>query len=719
MIWPGEDELGMQPENSPPSRQGTPHQDWQLPNRLIHEASPYLLQHARNPVDWYPWGEDAFVRAAQEHKPIFLSIGYSTCHWCHVMAHESFEDRKIAAQLNETCVCIKVDREERPDIDAVYMSICQQMTGQGGWPLTIIMTPDKKPFFAGTYFPPVRRMGMAGLSDILTQVQTLWRDKNEDLKQSAEQVARSGETEPLVPGSARPAETTLLTQGYEELSVRFDPVYGGFGTAPKFPTPHALIFLIRYWHRTGDPHALLMAEKTLLEIRKGGIFDHIGYGIHRYSTDSRWRVPHFEKMLYDQALMVMACTEAYAATKNPEYRTIAGEIIDYVTRDLLSPEAAFFSAEDADSPEGEGAFYLWTYDEFKEILGDDDAAYAAKIFHIPTNDTSGTGETGPDRNILYLTGPGAMPHKDSVTLPSFRDEKSGSVRARLFAARNLRTRPARDDKILTDWNALFCAALARAGTVFEEKAYTGAACRAMEFILTRMRSGDGGLLHRYRKGQAGIGGFADDYAFTIYALLCLYDATFDARYFAVALELDKYFTAHFWDPDNGGYFTISDRAEQLITRKKETYDGAVPSCNSVALENLLRLSRMTGQDGFETRTSLQVQFCTGNIASQPSASAWFLSALDLATGPKPDVVIAGEPGHADTEAMLSVLRSEYRPSLITLLRSGGTAGEQLATLAPFTRPMAMLEGTATAYVCRDYSCLAPVTDPFVMRELLR
>jgi hypothetical protein len=718
MIRPDEDEPFMQPETSPCTAGERQQQNHPSPNRLIHEASPYLLQHAYNTVDWYPWGEEAFARATKEHKPVFLSIGYSTCHWCHVMAHESFEKPGIAAQLNKTFVCIKVDREERPDIDAVYMSICQRMTGQSGWPLTIIMTPDKKPFFAGTYFPPVRQMGMTGLSDIITQVDALWHDKNEDIIRSAEQIAHLTEIVPHEPVPARPADNSLLKKGYEEFLLRFDTEYGGFGTAPKFPTPHALCFLIRYWHRTGNSHALFMAEKTLFEIHKGGIYDHIGYGIHRYATDNRWRVPHFEKMLYDQALMVIACTEAYMATKNPDYRTMADEIIDYVIRDLLSPEGAFFSAEDADSPDGEGAYYLWTYNEFVSILGEKDAEVAAKIFHIPSGGTTGTGETDPEKHIIYETGLTTALTEDPGKTTSIAYARRESVRARLLAARNMRARPSLDDKILTDWNSLFCAALARAGTAFKTKAYIDAACSAMEFILTRMRSEEHGLLHRYRKGQAGISGFADDYAFAIHALICLYDATFDTRYFAAALELNEYFSTHFWDPAAGGYFTTSDRAERLIVRKKETYDGAIPSCNSVVLENLLRLSRMTGQPGIAHSASVLLQFCTENIGTQPSASSWFLCALDLATGPKQDVVIAGEPGRADTEAMLSVGRSNYRPSLITLLRPGNQSGDALATLAPFSRLMAMVDGKATAYVCHDYTCRAPVNDPSLLAELL-
>ena len=657
-----EDELCMQPE-TPPGAAGEQQQNHPSPNRLIHEASPYLLQHAYNPVDWYSWGEEAFVRAAKEHKPIFLSIGYSTCHWCHVMAHESFEDPGIAAQLNKTFVCIKVDREERPDIDAVYMSLCQRMTGQGGWPLTIFMTPDKKPFFAGTYFPPVNRMGMTGLSDIITRVDALWHDKNEEVIRSAEQIARSTEIVQHEPVSARPADNSLLKKGYEEFLLRFDTEYGGFGGAQNFPHPTHCVFSSVTGIAPAILHALLMAEKTLFEIHNGGIYDHIGYGIHRYSTDNRWRVPHFEKMLYDQALMVIACTEAYMATKNPDYRTMAAEIIEYVLRDLMSPEGAFFSAEDADSADGEGAYYLWSYDEFVNILGGKDAAFAAKMFHIPSGETTGTNETAPDKHIIYETGSTTTLTGETGKIKPIVREKRESVRARLLAARNMRTRPALDDKILTDWNSLFCAALARAGTAFKTKTYIDAACRAMEFLLTRMRSGDHGLLHRYRKGQAGICGFADDYAFTIHALIFLYDATFDTRYFAAALELNEYFTIHFWDSVKGGYFTTSDRAEHLIVRKKETYDGAIPSCNSVALENLLRLSRMTGQPGIAHNASVLLQFCTENIGNQPSASSWFLCALDIATGAKRDVVIAGEPGRADTEAMLSVMRSTYYPSL--------------------------------------------------------
>ncbi|HUT39212.1 MAG TPA: thioredoxin domain-containing protein [Methanoregula sp.] len=706
----------MTPEQRLPNQgPGSPEKHY---NRLIHEKSPYLLQHAGNPVDWYPWGTEAFARAERENKPVFLSIGYATCHWCHVMAHESFEDPVIADLLNKDFISIKVDREERPDIDSIYMSVCQMMTGQGGWPLTVILTPEKKPFFTGTYIPKESRFGMTGLMDLLPRITRSWQERYNDLVASAEEIAAALHQEQQSYDEDIP-DISLLHQGYDELVLRFDAEHGGFGRAPKFPAPHTLLFLLRFWKRTGTTRALTMVEKTLGAMRSGGIFDQVGGGFHRYSTDAQWRVPHFEKMLYDQALLVMAYTEAYQATRNPEFRKTAEDIISYVFRDLTSPEGAFFSAEDADSPGGEGAFYLWTAGETEKILGKDDAIVAARIFGITDAGNYQETGTGMGQNILYRTKSIAGLASSSGISKTDSEIRLESIRARLFTAREQRSRPSLDDKILADWNGLFIAALAQAARTFGNEKYLAAARRAMQFVLTRMRTPDGGLLHRYRDGEPAIPAFGDDYAFIIKALLELYESTFEPGFLSSARELNTWFVAHFWDEGQGGFFTIADTAEILLVRKKEIYDGAIPSCNSVAFENLVRLSHLTGDASDELRASELLRCFAAPVHQSPSAHAWFLCALSSAIGPVHDVVIIGERDADDTRAMITILREHYLPCVVIVYRSPEEHDLLLTSLAPFTRDLHAKEGKATAYICTGHSCVMPITEPKRMLELLR
>ena len=680
-----------------------------MQNRLIHEKSPYLLQHAKNPVDWYPWGDEAFSRAVSEDKPIFLSIGYATCHWCHVMAHESFEDAEVAAVLNRDFIAIKVDREERPDIDSVYMTVCQQMAGQGGWPLTIVMTPDKKPFFAATYIPKETRFSMMGLLTLLPRITLMWKERRSDLISSGDRVIAQIASLSISSSEIQPGEN-LLDEGYNSLLIQSDPVNGGFGNAPKFPTPHTLLFLLRYGSRKNNSRAFAMVEKTLKAIRTGGIYDHLGGGIHRYSTDAQWRVPHFEKMLYDQALLVMACTEAYQVTGNPEYKKTVEEIIGYVMRALHSPEGAFFSAEDADTPEGEGAFYVWTLKEFEHILGKEDAAHAAMVFGLSPQGNYQDSERGSGYNILLRK----LPLENiavSLQIPEPELEmRIESICSRLLAAREQRVRPSLDDKVLSDWNGLFIAALAQAGRVFDNQTYVNGAKTAMQFILTRMRIDDGGLLHRYRDGDAAITGFADDYAFIINALIELYETIFDEHYLATALKLNEYFVEHFNDTQNGGFFTVSDTAEALIIRKKEIYDGAIPSCNSVAFMNLIRLSRLTGDASLEENASALSRCFAGTVNQSPSAYTWFLCGLDQLVQPH-EIVIVGDAGAEDTKELILALRSKYLPSVMVMQFAPGAQAEALTDLAPFTRNLSMIDGKATAYVCSGHACSLPVTDP--------
>ena len=686
-------------------------------NRLIHEKSPYLLQHAQNPVNWYPWGDEAFTNAMREDKPIFLSIGYATCHWCHVMAHESFEDMSVATILNKDFICIKVDREERPDIDSVYMSVCQMLTGQGGWPLTVILTPGKKPFFAATYIPKESRFGMTGLTDLLPRISRSWQERRKDLVKTADEISTAlhREQEPS-PGCI--PDISLLDKAYEEFVVRFDADYGGFGYAPKFPTPHTLLFLLRFWKRTGNKRALAMVEKTLREMSLGGIFDQVGGGFHRYSTDAQWRVPHFEKMLYDQALLIMAYTEGYQATHSREFRKTAEEIITYTIRDLISPCGAFYSAEDADSAGCEGSFYLWTVREMEDVLGKEDAIRAMRIFNVTQSGNYHNTGTGKGQNILYrtqsltrLSSADGIPETDLELLLE-------SIRTGLFAARSQRSRPPLDDKILTDWNGLFIAALAKAARAFRNEEFLTAARKAMEFILTHMRDSNGGLLHRYRGGESAIPAFGDDYSFLIKGLIELYESTFEPYYLQSAIELNTLFLAHFLDEDNGGFFSTSDDAEILLVRKKEVYDGAIPSCNSVAFENLVRLSHLTGDIRIEEQAE-KLSRCFAPVVQQsPSAYAWYLCALDGAMGPLHDIVIVGTRDADDTRAMIEALDNHYLPNILVLCSPPGESDNLLNNIAPFTRSLNAIDGKATAYICTGHSCAIPTTDPKRMLELL-
>ena len=683
------------------------------PNRLIHEKSPYLLQHAYNPVDWHAWNEEAFQKARAENKPIFLSVGYSTCHWCHVMEKESFEDSEVAALMNEAFVSIKVDREERPDIDHVYMTVCQMMTGSGGWPLTIVMTPDKKPFFAATYIPKASRFGRPGMMELIPRISEVWRNRNKEVLESAENMTTALQSmEKENPGD--PLEAGVLDKAYQELAQRFDKTYGGFSGAPKFPTPHNFLFLLRYWMRSGRLNALNMVEKTLQEIRWGGIFDQIGFGFHRYSTDKEWLVPHFEKMLYDQAMLALAYLETYQATGNTLYADTAKEIFAYVLRDLRSPEGGFYSAEDADSEGVEGKFYVWTEQELRKILPPGDADLLVRVFHIQKEGNFREEASGKSlgANIFY-TGRSLEDMASELNV-SAQDLKKRieCARSRLFEAREKRIHPHKDDKILTDWNGLMIAALARGTQVLGEKTYADAAGSAVEFILKSMRTPDGRLLHRYRDGEAGLAAHLDDYAFMVWGLIELYEATFDARFLKTGLELNRDMLRRFWDERGGGLYFTSDDAENLIVRKKEIYDGAIPSGNAVAMLNLLRLGRFTGDTDLEDRASRLQQAFSEQVRQFPSGYTQFLCALDFSLGPAREVVIAGSVGAKD---LLDALRSRYFPNQVILLRPAGQQGEEIDEVAAFAKNYVSIDGKATAYVCSGQTCKAPTTE---VKELL-
>ncbi len=690
------------------------------PNRLIHEKSPYLLQHAYNPVDWYPWGDAAFEKARKENKPIFLSIGYSTCHWCHVMEKESFEDAQVGQLMNETFVSIKVDREERPDLDHIYMTVCQILTGSGGWPLTIIMTPDKKPFFAATYIPKETRFGRMGMLELIPRVKEIWTTRHDEVIQSADKIIGALKT---VESASLGEELDLSTldTAYQELAKRFDETYGGFSEAPKFPTPHNFTFLLRYWKRSGNQNALKMVEKTLREMRLGGVYDQVGFGFHRYSTDKEWLVPHFEKMLYDQAMLAMAYIEAYQATGKKEYKETVREIFTYVLRDMTAPTGGFYSAEDADSEGVEGKFYVWTHDEIQKTLPKEEADFIIELFNVEKNGNFTEEATGTKTgaNILHRKKPLSETASDLKMSESDLRDQIESARKKLFTAREKRIHPHKDDKILTDWNGLMIAALAKGSRAFGEPEYAEKAKLALDFIFDRLRKTDGRLLHRYRDREAGIAANVDDYAFLVWGLIELYEATFNANYLKTALELNGDMINYFWDEKTGGLFFTPDDGEPLIVRKKEFYDGAIPSGNSVAMLNLLRLSRFTGNSDLEERAVKISRVFSKDVKQIPSGFTQLMVSVDFGVGPSYEVVIVGKSEAKDTEDMLKALRSRFIPNKVTIFRPTEKKSPEIDKLAEFVQYQASIDGKATAYVCLNYACKTPTTEVNQMLELIK
>ena len=676
-------------------------------NRLAREKSPYLLQHAGNPVDWYPWGEEAFAKALGEDKPIFLSIGYSTCHWCHVMERESFETEEIGRILNEHFVAIKVDREERPDVDHIYMTVCQALTGSGGWPLTVFLTPAREPFFAGTYFPPETRFGRPGLKELLYQIVGAWESQRDQILTVATQIVEAIRPNFAAHPGARLDEDTLHA-AFERLAAGYDPEYGGFGTAPKFPTPHQLAFLLRWWARTGEPRALAMVEGTLQAMRRGGIYDHVGFGFHRYATDREWRVPHFEKMLYDQALLLDAYVEAYQATGQSLYAGVAGEIVAYVGRRLTSPEGAFYSAEDADSEGEEGKFYVWTRDEIDRVLGRDRGALYARAYGIEKdgNWVDEAHGTRPGTNIPYLDRDPARLAEDRSGDPAALAVELEAGRAALEEARELRPRPHRDDKVLTAWNGLMAASLAKAARALDRPAYAAMAARALEFVKARLVREDGRLLARYRDGEAAHPGYLDDYAFVLRARLELFEATSEPAHLRDAMSLAREMDRLFWDEAGGGYFFTGADAETLLARTKESYDGAIPSGNSVAASALIKLSRITGDPWGETRGRAVLDAFAASVASHPIGHTFLLGALDLALGPASEIVITGASGDPQAEAMIHEVGRRFLPRAVLLRSTPETMGE-LGQLIPALASFPPVRKTGTAYVCEGYHCSAP------------
>lgn len=583
-------------------------------NRLINEKSPYLLQHAYNPVDWFGWNEEAFQKAKTENKPIFLSIGYSTCHWCHVMEHESFEDEEVANILNNYFVSIKVDREERPDIDSVYMSVCQAMTGGGGWPLNLFLTKDKKPFYAGTYFPKTSKYNQTGFMEILESINDVWVSNKDHVLTTADQVVKTlkGYSE----DDSFDISKDIFSEGFESFLNSFDSVFGGFSKAPKFPSPHNLSYLLSYYKTTGEKRALEMVKITLKSMYKGGIFDHIGFGFSRYSVDEKWLVPHFEKMLYDNALLAMAYIETYEITKDNIYKEVAEKILTYILRDMTSPEGGFYCGEDADSEGVEGKFYLWDFTEIYKVLDMEEGNLFINYYGIQRE---GNFEGS---NIPNLIGE----ELEDLDKPDLKD-KLENIREKLFDYREKRIHPHKDDKILTSWNGLMIAAFAKAGMVFHEEKYKDVSTKALDFIFSKLQREDGRLLARFRQGESRYQAYLDDYAFIIWALIEVYEGTKDYFYIKKALELNKQMIELFLDKEKGGLFLYGKDSEELILRPKDIYDGAIPSGNSVAAMNMLRLFKITGDINLKEEAESIFKVFGNSINKIPRAHAKTLEAL--------------------------------------------------------------------------------------------
>jgi hypothetical protein len=689
-------------------------------NRLASETSPYLLQHAHNPVDWYPWGEEAFRRARETNRPIFLSVGYSACHWCHVMERESFEDPATARILNEHFISIKVDREERPDVDEIYMTAVQMMTGRGGWPMSVFLTPDRKPFFGGTYFPPEDRLGMPSFKKVLSAVSQAWKQRRGALTDNAEQVVRAIESHAAPAAAAAAIDESLFEQAAAHLRREFDARWGGFGGAPKFPPSGAIAVLFRQHLQTGESDLLEMATLTLDRMAAGGMYDQIGGGFHRYSVDERWLVPHFEKMLYDNAILARVYLEAWQATGNPRYRRVAEETLDYVLRDMTDGRGGFHSAEDADSEGEEGKFYVWTRGEIFALLGDEEAEVFCDYY--------GASDAGnfEGKNVLHVAeDPAGFARRRDLSDEEL-EARLAPLRQKLLAARAERARPGKDDKILAAWNGMMVSALAKGYQVLGEPRYREAAERAADFILAEMVR-DGVLLRSYRAGddEAGEGtaklpGYLDDYAEVASSLVDLYEATFDLRRLVAAETLTAGMVADFWDAEQGGFFYTSADHKHLLVRTKPFYDGAVPSGNSVAALLLLRLAKLRDRPEFAGKAEAILSSMEQQMAIQPRAYLNLLSAADFRLRPVREIAVVGDRSAADTRRLLEVIHTVFLPNtVVALLEPGAPDHEAARRLVPLLAEKTMIDGKATVYVCQNYTCLQPVSDPSALEQMLQ
>ncbi len=676
-------------------------------NHLVHETSPYLRQHARNPVDWYPWGPEALERARQLDRPIFLSIGYSACHWCHVMEHESFEDDETAAILNENFVCIKVDREERPDLDQIYMNAVMLMTGHGGWPMSVFLTPDLQPYYGGTYFPPVDRHRLPGFKRLLLGLVTVWHEQRDKAFEQAvaitEHLQSSGELEP----GEGPLDENVLRKAVGQLGERFDVRDGGFGQPPKFLHTMDLRLLLRVWKRFDEPDALHMVRHTLDKMATGGIYDHLGGGFARYSTDARWLVPHFEKMLYDNALLTVVYLEAFQATGDTFYREIVAQTLAWVRREMTSPEGPFYSTLDADSEGEEGKFYVWTATEIEQILGKEEATLFNSVYRVEP-----AGNWEEHKNILHRV----KTFEESarllrIPLDELRRRLEAS-RQKLFEVRDRRVHPGRDDKMLTAWNGLMIGAFAEAAQVLEMPEYAAEAARAADFILTRMRTADGRLLRTFSSGaEPKLNAYLEDYAYLIDALVSLYQATFAPRWIEAALELAQVMVEQFWDAEGKGFYFTGKDHETLIARTKDPHDNATPSGNAVAVTGLLRLVRLTGRADLQEKAEATLGLYRGLLNQHPIAVAQMGIALDFHLGPVQEFAIAGDPG-AETGRVLRAIHRGFRPNKVVALTTAGA--EQLIPLLEGKQA----QGGVTTYICENFACQAPLVGATALENAL-
>ena len=685
-------------------------------NRLVFEGSPYLLQHASNPVNWYPWTDEAFLRAKELNKPIFLSIGYTTCHWCHVMEHESFENDEVADLMNDAFVCIKVDREERPDIDNVYMEVTQMMNNRGGWPMTVIMTPDKQPFFSGTYFPKNSRGRRIGMTELIPKIKDAWQNNQDSLIIDAANLTARLQENQINRTSVGEISSNVLDKAFRSFQNRYDEKKGGFGRAPKFPKAHDYSFLVKYWKRTGNQQALDIVVHSLTTMRRGGIFDQMGFGFHRYSTDANWLVPHFEKMLYDQAILVQAYLDAYQATGNQYYANVVDETLGYVLRDMTSDEGGFYSAEDADSEGEEGKFYVWNIKELETILGEEDADLFSLVFNLELGGNWNEGRRH-QTNIPHLK-------KNYVTIARQNKIETETlivrleeIRKKLFIIREDRIHPQKDDKILTDWNGLMIAAMARAGAVLNNEEYANSAMKAMDFILQNLQNDDSSLLKRYRKGNAGLTGVLDDYAFTIWGLIELYQLNYNEKYLEIAMDLSEYQIDQFWDFNNHGFFFTAESGERLLVRSKEIYDGAIPSGNSVSAYNFIRLARMTSRSDFEDTAFQIFNAFSGTLNRGSSGYSMMMQAMDFAFGPSYEVLVFGDENNLETQKMLEDIQNIYMPNRVMIYGKNGN--ENLKNIIPFVGFYSSEnDGSPRVYVCQNFTCKLPTSDLNIVKKQL-
>ena len=673
-------------------------------NHLIQETSPYLLQHAHNPVDWHPWGEEALAKAKQENKPIFLSIGYSACHWCHVMERESFEDEEIAAYLNQHFVSIKVDREERPDLDSLYMTAVQTMAGHGGWPMTVFLTPEGEPFYGGTYFPPTDRSGMPGFRRVIEAVSDAYRFRRKDIQKTADQMREMLRAEPMERGDAGPLDASLLDAAFHTLSGSYDAVEGGFGSAPKFPQPLNLEFLLRVWQRNGWDQPLKMLERTLQKMARGGMYDQLGGGFHRYSTDAVWLVPHFEKMLYDNALLARVYLHAYQVTGNDFYRRICQETLDYMLREMTSPEGGFYSAQDADSEGEEGKFFVWTQDEVANLLGPEDGPIFSAYYDV----TDGGNFEG--KNILQVAQDAdVVADQQGITVEQLEDVLARG-RATLFAAREQRIKPLRDEKVLTGWSGLALTVFAEAASVLRHPPYRQVAERAAEFLLTALRRDDGRLLRTYKDGQAKLLGYLEDYGALAEGLILLHEATGSLRWLQEAQSLAEGMLTLFWDDSTAGFFDTGSDHEQLVARPRDFFDNAAPSGASLAVNVLLRLAVLMGEERYSRPAVRMLEKLSVPMKNYATAFGYLLCGLDTYLARRHEVVIVGDPADEATRALRDEATRRYAPNDALLIIDPGQNDEASAAW-PLLQGRTLVDGKPAAYVCENYACQLPVTEP--------